>query len=80
MCSIHSISRYNDFVLDLQDSSEVHSYQPVMNKVVSCKDSSGTIINDIHLLKLSFVFNSISDEFRTIIRFIRTLSRFYHNS
>ena len=54
MCSIHSISRYNDFVLELQDSSEVHSYQPVMNKVVSCKDSSGTIINDIHLLKLSF--------------------------
>jgi hypothetical protein len=52
MCSIHSISRYNDFVLDLQDSSEVHSYQPVMNKVVSCKDSSGTIINDIHLLSM----------------------------
>ena len=59
MCSIHSISRYNDFVLDLQDSSEVHSYQPVMNKVVSCKDSSGTIINDIHLLKLSFDFRML---------------------
>ena len=53
MCCIYSISRYNDFVLDLQDSSEIYTYQPVMNKVVSCKDSSGTIINDIHLLKLS---------------------------
>ena len=38
MCCIYSISRYNDFVLDLQDSSEIYTYQPVMNKVVSCKD------------------------------------------
>jgi len=40
MCSIHSISRYNDFILDLQDSSEVHTNQPVMNKIESFKYSS----------------------------------------
>ena len=62
MCSIHSISRYNDFVLDLQDSSEVQSYQPVMNKVVSCKDSSGTIINDIHLLKLCYAIGCFDSQ------------------
>ena len=65
MCSIHSISRYNDFVLDLQDSSEVHSYQPVMNKVVSCKDSSGTIINDIHLLKLCYAIGCFDSRTRS---------------
>ena len=64
MCSIHSISRYNDFVLDLQDSSEVHTYQPVMNKVVSCKDSSGTIIHGTGMKSMSGIkcFMKRSDE------------------
>ena len=62
MCSIHSISRYNDFVLDLQDSSEVHSYQPVMNKVVSCKDSSSSAINDLCSVTISSTLSKATVE------------------
>ena len=32
----------------------------VLPPIVGCKDSSGTIINDIHLLKLSFDFIAIA--------------------